>query len=95
MERFGDARLVQLGEVVTSRRYVLLTAAATGIAMASAVQRLRPLSSFDSPSSLSARFAEELMNSRVSAVVRCSMTIILIRIFLYISPTRCQNVLSK
>ncbi|CAI5741458.1 unnamed protein product [Hyaloperonospora brassicae] len=78
MERFGDARLVQLGEVVTGRRYVLLTAAATGIAMASAVQRLRPLSSIDSPLSLSTRFAEELMNSRVGAVIMLHFILVIL-----------------
>ena len=70
MDRFGHARMVQVGKVVTSRRYLLLTVAATGIAAASAAQRLHPFSSADSVLSMSKLFAEELMSSRVNVMVR-------------------------
>uniref|UniRef100_M4C6M6 Uncharacterized protein n=1 Tax=Hyaloperonospora arabidopsidis (strain Emoy2) TaxID=559515 RepID=M4C6M6_HYAAE len=68
MDRFGHARMVQVGKVVTSRRYLLLTVAATGIAAASAAQRLHPFSSADSVLSMSKLFAEELMSSRVNVM---------------------------
>lgn len=64
------ARTTQLGALVTGRRYLLLTVAATGIAAAGAAQRLREMPPSDSLPSAALLFATELMSSRISAVVR-------------------------
>ncbi|KAF1793059.1 Zinc finger, RING/FYVE/PHD-type [Phytophthora cactorum] len=69
VERSDSARAAQLGELVTGRRYLLLTVAATSIAAASAAQRLRKLSPSGSLSSAMLLFGAELMSSRVSAMI--------------------------
>ncbi|RLN25906.1 hypothetical protein BBO99_00008436 [Phytophthora kernoviae] len=61
--------LQQLGSVVTGRRYLLLTTAATAIAVASAAQRLDELPASASISSTAMLFLAELMSSRISAVI--------------------------
>ncbi|KAG7397772.1 hypothetical protein PHYBOEH_000226 [Phytophthora boehmeriae] len=63
------ASLQQLGSVVTGRRYLLLTTAATAIAVASAAQRLDELWTSASLSSTLTLFLAELMSSRISAVI--------------------------
>ena len=70
MERSNNARMTEWGALVTGRRYVLLTVAATGIAAASAAQRLRALPPSESLPSTLLLFGSELLSSRVSAVVR-------------------------
>ncbi|ETM42868.1 hypothetical protein PPTG_13646 [Phytophthora nicotianae INRA-310] len=69
MERSHSARVTQLGELVTGRRYLLLTVLATGIAAASAAQRLRNLPPSESLSSATQLFVAELMSSRISAMI--------------------------
>ncbi|KAL4100303.1 hypothetical protein PRIC1_008097 [Phytophthora ramorum] len=66
MER---ARVTQLGALVTGRRYLLLTTAATAIAAAGAAQRVRELPSSESLASAALLFVAELMSSRISAVI--------------------------
>ncbi|KAE9037642.1 hypothetical protein PR003_g9001 [Phytophthora rubi] len=63
------ARTTQLGALVTGRRYLLLTVAATGIAAAGAAQRLRELPPSDSLASAAQLFATELMSSCISAMI--------------------------
>ncbi|KAL3670416.1 hypothetical protein V7S43_004735 [Phytophthora oleae] len=68
MER-NWANTTQLGALVTGRRYLLLTVAATGIAAASAAQRMREFPPVDSLASAALLFGTELMNSRISALI--------------------------
>ncbi|KAF1790410.1 Zinc finger, RING/FYVE/PHD-type [Phytophthora cactorum] len=60
VERSDSARAAQLGELVTGRRYLLLTRS---------TQRLRKLSPSGSLSSAMLLFGAELMSSRVSAMI--------------------------
>ncbi|KAI9992984.1 hypothetical protein PInf_015034 [Phytophthora infestans] len=69
MERSNSARAAQLGELVTGRRYFLLTLAATGIAAAIAAQRLRESPTPDPRASGIQLFIVELMSSRISAMI--------------------------
>jgi len=82
-----SARMTQLGALVTGRRYLLLTVAATGIAAAGAAQRLRE--SKLPPASLAQTaplFLAELMSSRISAVVQFICPILEVVITPYLVP---------
>ncbi|CEG37256.1 zinc finger partial [Plasmopara halstedii] len=64
-----SARAAQLAALVTGRRYRLLTITATGIAVASAAQRLQELPPSESFASSMQLFVAELMSSRISAMI--------------------------
>ncbi|KAG7375596.1 hypothetical protein PHYPSEUDO_000564 [Phytophthora pseudosyringae] len=62
----SSMRATQLGALVTGRRYLLLTVAATGIAAAGAARKLPPSDSLASAAQL---FGAELLSSRISALI--------------------------
>ncbi|CAH0473875.1 unnamed protein product [Peronospora belbahrii] len=88
MEHSNNACMTELSALVTSRRYLLLTMAATGIAATSAVQRLYDMSPSDPLVSTLTLFAAELMSTRISAVIVLHFfLVVMYHVFLLLAHT--------
>ncbi|CAI5728843.1 unnamed protein product [Peronospora effusa] len=80
--------MTEVGALVTGRRYVLLTIAATGIAAAGAAQRLRAMPPSDSMTSMLLLFVSELLSSRVSAAIVLHLfLVVMYHVFLLLART--------